>query len=201
MDVRRVARVPRSCAPALVPGVLTPLPSVRLVGPHTDALTVFHRASFGGDCLVDEPTASDTPSGLRPGSRFGHYRLKRLLGRGGYGEVYEAEDTLMDRAVALKLLAAPYSQNQAFRLRLHREARNAGKLHEPHVVPIHHCGEIDGQLYIDMRLIEGSDLQKVLALRGPLSPARAVAIVRQIAGALDAAHSVQMVHREHPAHR
>jgi serine/threonine protein kinase len=146
--------------------------------------------------VVDEPTASETPSGLRPGSRFGHYRLKRLLGRGGYGEVYEAEDTLMDRAVALKLLAAPYSQNQAFRQRLYREARNAGKLHEPHVVPIHHCGEIDGQLYIDMRLIEGSDLQKVLALHGPLSPARAVAIVRQIAAALDAAHTVDMVHRD-----
>ena len=146
--------------------------------------------------MADEPTASDSPSGLRPGSRFGHYRLKRLLGRGGFGEVYEAEDTIMDRAVALKLLAAAYSQNEVFRQRLYREARNAGKLHEPHVVPIHHCGEIEGQLYIDMRLIEGTDLQKVLARDGPLSPARAVAIVRQIAAALGAAHSVQMVHRD-----
>ena len=146
--------------------------------------------------MVDEPTASDTPPGWRPGSRFGHYRLRWLLGRGGFGEVYEAEDTLMDRAVALKLLAAPYSQNEVFRQRLYREARNAGKLHEPHVVPIHHCGEIDGQLYIDMRLIKGTDLQKVLARDAPLSPARAVAIVRQIAAALDAAHSAQMVHRD-----
>jgi serine/threonine protein kinase len=145
---------------------------------------------------VKEPTASNTTPGSRAGSRFGHYRLIRLLGRGGFGEVYEAEDTVMDRAVALKLLAAPYSQNEVFRQRLYREARNAGKLHEPHVVPIHHCGEIDGQLYIDMRLIEGTDLQKVLVREGPLSPVRAVAIVRQIAAALDAAHSVQMVHRD-----
>jgi serine/threonine kinase PknH len=145
---------------------------------------------------VEEPTASNTTPGSRAGSRFGHYRLIRLLGWGGFGEVYEAEDTVMDRAVALKLLAAPYSQNEVFRERLYREARNAGKLHEPHVVPIHHCGEIDGQLYIDMRLIEGTDLQKVLVREGPLSPARAVAIVRQIASALDAAHSVQMVHRD-----
>jgi serine/threonine protein kinase len=146
--------------------------------------------------VVDEPTASDTPPGLRPGSRFGHYRLKRLLGRGGFGEVYEADDTVMDRAVALKLLAPPYSQNQVFRQRLYREARAAGKLHEPHVVPIHQCGEIDGQVYIDMRLIVGTDLQNVLARDGPLSPPRAVAIVRQIAAALDAAHRAQMVHRD-----
>jgi serine/threonine protein kinase len=145
---------------------------------------------------VDEPTANDTPPGFRTGSRFGHYRLMRLLGRGGFGEVYEAEDMVMDRVVAVKLLAAPYSQNQVFRQRLYREALAAGRLREPHVVPVHHCGEIDGALYIDMRLIDGTDLQHVLANEGALSPARAVAIVRQIAAALDAAHSAQMVHRD-----
>jgi serine/threonine protein kinase len=102
----------------------------------------------------------------------------------------------MDRVVALKLLAAPYSQSQVFRQRLYREARAAGRLHEPHVVPVHQCGEIDGQLYIDMRLIKDTDLQTVLARDGPLSPARAVAIMRQIASALDAAHSEQMIHRD-----
>ena len=100
---------------------------------------------------MEESTAGNTTPGLRPGSPFGHYRLRRLLGSGGFGEVYEAEDTMMDRAVALKLLAPAYSRNEVFRQRLYREARNAGKLHEPHVVPIHHCGEIDGQLYIDMQ--------------------------------------------------
>ncbi|ORV56796.1 hypothetical protein AWC06_00865 [Mycobacterium fragae] len=110
--------------------------------------------------------------------------------------MYEAEDTVMDRLVAVKLLAAPYSHNQVFRERLYREAHAAGRLHEPHVVPIHKCGEIEGQLYIDMRLIKGTDLQNVLAEHGPLTPARAVAIVRQIASALDAAHADQMIHRD-----
>ena len=146
--------------------------------------------------MSDEPTERARQPGLRPGATFGHYRLRRLLGRGGFGEVFEAEDTVMERTVALKLLASGYSDNDAFRQRLFREARNAGKLHEPHVVPIHHCGEIDGQLYIDMRLIDGTDLQKTLSHSGSLSPARSVGIVRQIAAAVNAAHNADIIHRD-----
>jgi serine/threonine-protein kinase len=112
------------------------------------------------------------------------------------GEVYEAEDTTKDRIVALKLLPPALSDDQQFRRRLQREAHIAGRLHEPHVVPIHGCGEIDGQLYVDMRLIDGTDLRKLLKRDGPLAPARAVAIVRQIAAALDAAHGAAMMHRD-----
>ncbi|OBK40934.1 serine/threonine-protein kinase [Mycobacterium kubicae] len=132
----------------------------------------------------------------RAGSRFGPYLLRRLLGTGGFGEVYEAEDTVMHRVVALKLLSSSYSHNPAFRERLFREARTAGRLHDPHVVPIHGCGEIEGQLYIDMRLIDGTDLQSVLEREGALSPSRAVTIVRQIAAALDAAHAETVIHRD-----
>lgn len=132
----------------------------------------------------------------RVGTRVGPYQLLRLIGRGGMGEVYEARDTVKDRTVALKLLPPELSHNDTFRRRLEREARSAGKLQEPHVVPIHDFGEIDGQLFVDMRLIDGIDLRSVLNRDGPLPPARAVAIVRQIASALDAAHAAGVTHRD-----
>src|SRR6185312_15602221 len=72
----------------------------------------------------------------------------------------------------------------------------AGRLHEPHVVPIHSAGEIDGQLYVDMRLINGTDLDTMIKQSGPLAPARAVSIVRQVASALDAAHAAGVLHRD-----
>src|ERR1700757_4763565 len=137
---------------------------------------------------------SDTDS--RAGSDFGHYHLLRLLGRGGMGEVYEAEDTRKDRTVALKLLPAVMSHDPVFRKRLQREAHSAGRLQEPHVVPIHDYGEIDGVLYVDMRFIDGTDLRQMLTRYGPLTPARAVAIIRQIASALDAAHESGIMHRD-----
>ncbi len=139
---------------------------------------------------------SDTAQGSRAGSQFGPYHLKRLLGRGGMGEVYEAEDTVKDRVVALKLMSATFSQDPVFRKRMQREAHTAGRLQEPHVVPIHDYGEIDGQLYLDMRLIEGTDLDALLKRFGPLEPPRAVAIIRQIASALDAAHAAGVMHRD-----
>src|SRR5271166_1183993 len=138
----------------------------------------------------------DTTAGLREGSEFGPYRLRRLVGRGGMGDVYEAEDTVRERIVALKLMSQTLSDDPVFRSRMQREARTAGRLQEPHVVPIHDFGEIEGQLYVDMRLIDGKDLATMLSRYGPLSPPRAVAIVRQIGSALDAAHAAGVMHRD-----
>jgi serine/threonine protein kinase, bacterial len=148
--------------------------------------------------VVEDSPASEVAqtADSRVGSLFGPYRLNRLLGSGGFGEVYEAEDTTMNRVVALKLLTTTYSDNSVFRERLFREAHTAGRLREPHVLPIHNCGEIDGQVYIDMRLVRGVDLETVLQREGRLEPARAVAIVRQIAAALDAAHAENVIHRD-----
>ncbi|MBV9515536.1 MAG: serine/threonine protein kinase [Mycobacteriaceae bacterium] len=134
--------------------------------------------------------------GSRVGSQFGPYHLRRLIGAGGFGEVYEAEDTAKDRIVALKLLPEAMSRDDVFRKRMQREAHAAGRLQEPHVVPIHDYGEIDGLLFVDMRLIDGVDLHSILVDEGPLAPARAVAIVRQVASALDAAHEVGVMHRD-----
>jgi serine/threonine-protein kinase len=112
------------------------------------------------------------------------------------GEVYEAYDTVKDRVVALKLVSDQVSSDDVFRRRLQREAQTAGRLQEPHIVPIHDYGELDGQLFIDMRLIEGKDVGAVLNRSGPLPPARAVAIVEQVASALDAAHRAGVIHRD-----
>lgn len=139
---------------------------------------------------------TDPQQGSRVGSQIGPYRLQRLLGKGGMGEVYEAHDTVKDRVVALKLLPEGASHDPVFRKRLQREAHAAGRLQEPHVVPIHDYGEVDGLLFVDMRMIDGTDLRKVLKEQGAMAPARATAIVKQIASALDAAHQAGIMHRD-----
>jgi serine/threonine protein kinase len=129
------------------------------------------------------------------GTPFGRYRLIELLGRGGMGEVWKAFDTATNRVVAVKVLPANLANDPQFEQRFRREAFAAAGLANPHVVPIHTFGEIDGRLYVDMRLIEGRDLQSILA-HGPLEPARAVGIIDQVASALHAAHRIGLVHRD-----
>jgi serine/threonine protein kinase len=129
------------------------------------------------------------------GTPFGRYRLIELLGRGGMGEVWRAHDTETDRIVAIKLLPPHFSDNEDFERRFRREAHAAARLNTPHVVPIHNYGEIDGRLYVDMRLVEGRDLETVLR-DGPLEPSRAARIIEGVALALHAAHEVGLLHRD-----
>jgi serine/threonine-protein kinase len=129
------------------------------------------------------------------GTPFGRYRLVRLLGRGGMGDVWRAHDTGTDRIVAIKLLPPHFSDNEEFKLRSRREAHAAAKLDTPHVIPIYDYGEIDGRLYVCTRLIDGRDLQKVLA-DGPLEPSRGMRIIDGVALALQAAHEVGLLHRD-----
>jgi len=135
----------------------------------------------------------------RVGTAFGKYTIISLLGKGGMGEVYEAYDTEKKRTVALKILADGFSNDATFRQRFQRESHAAAVLQEPHVIPIHDWGEIDGRLYIDMRLVHGHTLDELIAT-GPLEPSRAVAIIGQVGAALDAAHAEGLMHRDIKPH-
>ncbi|AHC25045.1 serine/threonine-protein kinase [Mycolicibacterium neoaurum] len=132
---------------------------------------------------------------MHEGTPFGRYRLATMLGRGGMGEVWRAFDTAMNRWVALKVLPPSLADDNTYQRRFRREAQVAAGLDEPHIVPIHDFGEIDGRLYVTMRLIEGRTIQELLE-GGPLPPHRAVGIAEQIAAALHAAHTVGLVHRD-----
>lgn len=132
----------------------------------------------------------------RTGTTLGPYAIAELLGRGGMGQVYRATDTRKGRTVALKLLNPEFADDQVFRDRFLRESRVAARINDPHVVPIHDWGEIDGLLFIDMRLVTGRDLRAILVEQGSLAPERAVAILGQVADALDAAHLDGLVHRD-----
>ncbi len=129
------------------------------------------------------------------GTPFGRYTLLELIGRGGMGEVWRAHDPTVDRVVALKVLTPNVAGDEIYEERFRREAHAAAGLDEPHVVPIFDFGEVDGRLYVTMRLIQGHDLQTMLQA-GPLVPARAVLIIEQIASALHAAHRIGLVHRD-----
>jgi serine/threonine-protein kinase len=127
---------------------------------------------------------------------FGPYRLEHLLGRGGMGEVHRAWDTRRGRTVALKRLPAPLAGDPEFQARFRRESALAAQLSEPHIIPIHDFGEINGRLFIDMRLVDGVDLASVIKSEGPMAPRRAIGILAQVASALDAAHAAGLVHRD-----
>lgn len=131
-----------------------------------------------------------------PGAVVAGYELVELIGRGGMGEVYRAFDARLERPVALKLLSPRLAEDDAYRDRLLRESRLAAGLDHPNVVPVYDAGETEGTLFIAMRYVEGTDLRRLLLAEGPLAPDRVIALARQVAAALDAAHARGLVHRD-----
>ena len=132
----------------------------------------------------------------RVGTELGGYRIESLLGRGGMGVVYRAHDLALDRNVALKVLAPDLAEDERFRERFLRESKLAAALDHPAIVPIYDAGEIDGQLFIAMRLVEGTDLKRLLAEEGLLESERALGLLAPVADALDAAHEHGLLHRD-----
>ena len=124
------------------------------------------------------------------------YRIESVIGRGGMAVVYRAEDTRLGRKVALKVLTPVLAHNEQFQQRFIRESRLAASLDHPNIVPIYEAGEADGQLFIAMRYVAGSDLKALLGQTGDMPLARLLRIFVQIGDALDAAHELGLVHRD-----
>ena len=129
------------------------------------------------------------------GSTISHYKILSELGRGGMGVVYKAEDTKLERTVALKFLATHLLQDEEARKRFHREAKAAAGLSHPNICTIHEIDEVDGQTFLVMEFIEGKGLDNKIE-RGPLSLKEALGFARQVADGLAAAHANGVVHRD-----
>jgi serine/threonine-protein kinase len=124
------------------------------------------------------------------------YQIEARIGRGGMGAVYRAVQLNLGRRVALKVLAPDLAADDRFRRRFLRESRIAASIDHPSIIPIYETGEDGGRLYIAMRYVDGPDLAAVLRREGRLEPSAALAILAQVAGALDAAHERGLVHRD-----
>ena len=135
-------------------------------------------------------------AGLGPVSRVAGYLLERMVGTGGTAAVFRARDERLGRVVALKLLAADLTNDEAFRRRFLREARAVAAVDHPHIIPVYEAGEADGVLFIAMRFVAGSDLRAVIGREGGLPPERAAGFFSPVASALDAAHGSGLVHRD-----
>ncbi len=136
---------------------------------------------------------SDDP---QVGTELAGYRIESLLGRGGMGVVYLAEDLRLKRRVALKLLAASLAEDESFRDRFLRESELAASIDHPNIVPIYEAGTTEGLLFIAMRYVEGRDLKERLNNAAVWTRRTRSGILAQVAIALDAAHARGLVHRD-----
>ncbi|PXY20162.1 serine/threonine protein kinase [Prauserella flavalba] len=132
-------------------------------------------------------------SGDLTGRRLGNYRIDGVLGRGGMSVMYKATDVRLGRKVALKVIGEHLGADAEFRERFVDEARNTSAIDHANIVPLYDFGELDGMLYIAMRLVDGSDLASLIG-GAPMKPERAIGLLDQVADALDTLHGRGLVH-------
>jgi serine/threonine-protein kinase len=133
---------------------------------------------------------------LNPGDQIASYSIHERLGSGGTGTVFLATQLLLDRKVALKVLAPNLAEDAAFRERFVHESRVAAGLHHPNLVAVYDAGEANGLLYIAMQYIAGGDLGSLVRSNGPLASNLALTMITGVGAGLDAAHATGLVHRD-----
>ena len=151
------------------------------------------RQTFDSDSAAGPPAAPDAP---RDPERIGGYRLVRLVGRGGMGSVYEAEDLESGRRVALKLLAGDSVASPEAVERFRREGRLASTIAHPRCVFVLAADEEEGRPYIVMELMPGETLQSLVERSGPLPPREATGKILDVIEGLTEAHQVGIIHRD-----
>jgi serine/threonine protein kinase len=144
----------------------------------------------------DRPAPADEEPPLFAGATVGKYEIRRLLGKGAMGFVYEALDTALQRPVALKVLAPRIAARQEIPRRFIREARLAARLSHPNAVAVYDVGREDDVYYIAMELVRGRSVNERIAAEGPMDPAEAAGVIAQACRALAAAHRAGMIHRD-----
>jgi tRNA A-37 threonylcarbamoyl transferase component Bud32 len=152
-------------------------------------------------------TQSVLPSDSAPAGRFapgetiaGRYRIVTLLGKGGMGEVYRADDLRLGQSVALKFLPAELADNADWLARFHNEVRIARQVSHANVCRVHDVGEVDGQPFLSMEYIDGEDLSSLLKRIGRLPEDKAIELARQLCAGLAAAHDRGVLHRDLKPH-
>ncbi|MGQ9481532.1 MAG: serine/threonine-protein kinase, partial [Chloroflexus sp.] len=130
------------------------------------------------------------------GQTIGRFKILSELGRGGMAVVYKAQQTDLDRIVALKILPPGITNDESYIARFRQEARSAARLEHPHIMAIYEVGEVAGYHYIAMKYIQGRTLKQLLQQEGPLPVARAAQILAQVGEALDYAHRQGIIHRD-----
>lgn len=130
----------------------------------------------------------------------GRYKLLEIIGDGGMAIVYKAEDLILDRIVAVKLLRPEFSQDDEFIKRFRREAESATSLDHPNIVSIYDVGEDEDYYYIVMEYVQGKNLKQMVRDRGALPIVESIDIIKQIASAIDHAHENHIIHRDIKPH-
>ena len=173
-------------APPVVDSVEQPLDVTQDISQQLDSQQL--------DFATPDEFLTATNAGQMPEQTIGRYEIKRLLGEGAFGKVFEARDPQLDRIVALKVVKSVADENHLQRFT--REARAAAQLRHPHIVPVYEYGQIDGQSYIVYEFVDGETLGFMSKRLGQITFNSAVEIVREIAQGLDYAHEQGIIHRD-----